>query len=657
MDADGSAARDGGAPEGGVSEAERELFGGALVYDTSWARYEEERYQLGLRTMVGGTPRLVGTAVRLAWRADRRATLLVAAAELGRSATQAVALLGVNRLLATLLAEGEMAGRLRAALPVAVLLGCAALIGAVCGALSTLGSGPLEPKVERLAREQYLERAYQVEMAAMEDDEFHRLLESAQFGATSARTMIRHCVAVVSALLSLLAAATVLTALHPVLLPMLVLMVLPRAWATLSVSRRRYRSFHRWVQHSRGASMLARLMTDTDAAQEIRVHGIGPYILRHFRGMSLSQESEQARLARQAARTELLAAACTGGAALATYLILAWLLWGGTMALAAAGTAVLAIRTGAAQLDSLVRQINYLHEESLYVGDLDRLLAESAHRRIPSGGQRLPATVERVTFEHVTFSYPGEGNAPVLDDVSLTLPLRRGAVIALVGENGSGKSTLAKLLCGLYLPQRGSVRWDGVDAAVIDRQDIFARCAVVHQDHYRWPMTARVNATISRTGTPVDEERLARSAAQAGVDELIPELPRGWQTLLSRTFKGGHQLSGGQWQRLGIARAHYRGAPILIVDEPTAALDAKAEQRIFDQIRSLADGGQTIVLITHRMASVRRADLVHVLHEGRLVESGTPEELLAREEEGHYRSLYDLQAAQFAPVPAPRGGR
>ncbi|SOD62324.1 ATP-binding cassette, subfamily B [Streptomyces zhaozhouensis] len=638
-------------PEVEVSASERELFGGQLVYDTSWSQHEGSRYQLDLRTMILGMPRLVGRAVALAWQADRRATACVAVAEVVSGISQALGLLGVNWLLATLLAGGEMTDRLRDAVPVAALLGAVAALGALCTALSTLAIGPLEPKVERLARERYLERAYEVEMAAMEDEDFHRLLESAQYGASSARSMIRHAVSVIAALLSLAAAGAVLTTLHWTLLPMLLVIVLPRALATLTVARRRYRSFHRWVQHSRGAGMLARLMTDTDAAAEVRVHGVGPFILRHFRGMSASQEAEQARLARLAARTDLLAAFCAGVAALATYLLLAGLLWTGSMALAAAGTAVLAIRSGTANLDGLIRQINYLHEESLYVGDLDRLIAESEQHRIPRGGAPLPSPVRAVEFDGVSFSYPGgSAGEPVLRDISLTLPADRGAVVALVGENGSGKSTLAKLLCGLYLPGAGTVRWNGVDVRELDRREIFGHCAIVHQDHFRWPMTARVNTVISRTDRPVDEALLAASAAHAGLGDLLSELPRGWETLLSRTFRGGHQLSGGQWQRLGIARAHYRDAPLLVVDEPTAALDARAEARVFAQIRSLADRGRTIVLITHRMASVRHADVVHVLHRGRLVESGTPEELLA-DEDGHYRALHDLQAAQFRPVP------
>ncbi|NJQ02596.1 ABC transporter ATP-binding protein [Streptomyces sp. PLAI1-29] len=646
---------------GSTSASERLLFGGRLVYDTSWAAHERSRYALPLRTMAATLPRLMAMAVRMSWQADRRATLAVALAETGRGATQAVGLLGINALLTVLLGGGGLEGRLRAALPVVLFVAGAAAAGALCSAASTRFAGPLEPRVERLAREMYLERAYRVEMAAMEDEEFHRLLQSAQFGADSARRMVGHCVAVISGLLSLVAAGGVLAVLHPVLLPMLVVMVVPSAWASLTVARRRYRSFHRWLQHVRASTMLSMLLTDTDAAAEVRVHGVGPFLLEHFRGMSLAAEEEQTRLARLAARAGLLASALTGMVGLATYSLLAWLLWSGAMALAGAGAAVMAIRTGTGALDGLIRRINYLHEESLHVADLQRLLRESDDRQIPAGGRRLPDRVREIRLENVSFAYPGSEGTPVLRDVSLTVPL--GRVVALVGENGSGKTTLVKLLCGLYAPVRGRILWDGTDAAGADRQAVFGRFAVVAQDHFRWPMTARVNVAISDTSAPPCDRRLAAAAEHAGVD-FAEGLPRGWDTLLSRTFKGGHQLSGGQWQRLGIARARYRDGEILVVDEPTAALDAKAEERVFRQIRRLADAGQTIVLITHRMASVRHADLIHVLHEGELVESGSPAELLARPG-GRFRELYELQAAAFGrgpaaadvPEPRPAGGR
>jgi ATP-binding cassette subfamily B protein len=420
-------------------------------------------------------------------------------------------------------------------------------------------------------------------------------------------------------------------------------MTLPSAWSALTIARRRYESFHAWVQHARAGRLISSLLTEPAAAPEIRVHGVGPFLLRHFRAMSETAEAEQARLARLEARTGLIAATWTGVAVVATYATLGGLLFTGAMSLSVAGTAVIAIRTGSASLDSLVLEINSLHEEALFVGDLQRLYVEAAKRAIPQGGDALPEEPSEIRFENVTFTYPGTSNRPALQNVTLSVPL--GRIVALVGENGSGKTTLVKLLAGLYAPERGRILWDDVDAAEADRRQLAERVAMVAQDFKRWPFTARVNVAVGRTTAPVTDERITSSVAQAGAQDVVADLPRGLDTLLARGFSGGHDLSGGQWQRLGIARAAYRQGQILIVDEPTAALDARAELEVFDRIRALAGSGQTVVLITHRLASVRHADLVHVLEQGRLVESGTPDELLAAG--GVYADLYALQAAQF----------
>ncbi|AJP01525.1 ABC transporter [Streptomyces cyaneogriseus subsp. noncyanogenus] len=634
----------------GVSESERLLFGGPLRYDMGWSQHADAFLELGFRAMIVRLPALLGASLRLARQADRRAARTVLTVEAGRGVAQAVSLLAVNSVLGRLMAGGPIDERLRGAAPALATVAAMTAVAALLRAVSTYATGRLEPKVERVATEQYLERAANVELAAIEDHAFHKLLDTAQYGAASARRMIMYGTRVVNAMISLVAAAGVLTGLHPVLLPLLVTMTLPSAWSALTVARRRYESFHAWVQHARAGRLLGSLLIEPEAAPEIRVHGVGGFLLRHFRAMSETAEAEQARLARLAARTGLIAAAWTGMATVATYATLGGLLLGGAMALSVAGTAVIAIRTGSQSLETLVVEVNALHEEALFVGDLERLYSEAAGWAVPSGGVALPEEPREIRFENVTFRYPGDAARPALDDVTLTLPL--GRIIALVGENGSGKTTLVKLLAGLYTPDRGRILWDGVDAAAADRRALAERVAMVAQDFKRWPFTARVNVAVGRSSVPVDDERVTAAVAEAGAEDVVADLPRGLDTLLARNFSGGHQLSGGQWQRLGIARAAYRRGRILIVDEPTAALDARAELEVFDTIRALADSGQTVVLITHRLASVRHADLVHVLDQGRLVESGTPEELLAAG--GVYAELYSLQAEQFqkAPVPA-----
>ncbi|MEU9125323.1 ATP-binding cassette domain-containing protein, partial [Streptomyces sp. NPDC048506] len=267
-------------------------------------------------------------------------------------------------------------------------------------------------------------------------------------------------------------------------------------------------------------------------------------------------------------------------------------------------------------------------------------------RAIPAGGLPLTGRPTILELDDVSFTYRGQA-APAVTGVSLRIP--RGSVVALVGDNGSGKSTLAKLIAGLYLPDSGRLTWDGTDIRELDRDTVFDRVALVDQDFLKWPFTARANVTLGRPERAHDEAALRRSAAFADVDGLIRTLPRGWNTLLERGFHGGQGLSGGQQQRFALARAHFRDASVVIVDEPTAALDAASEIEVFHRIRALADSGRTVVLITHRLASVRCADTIYVLDRGKVIEQGDHDGLLAAQ--GSFAAAYRLQAEQFRDGP------
>ncbi|MFE3558734.1 ATP-binding cassette domain-containing protein [Streptomyces sp. NPDC059193] len=609
--------------------------------------------------MAKGLPRMVGTGLRLAHLADARALRVVLSAEVGRGIAQAIGLVAVNAVLGHILAGGGTNERLSNAFPVLVVVAVAALAGSLLRSASTAATGELEPKVQRVATEQYLGLVHKVELAAIEDDEFHRLLDAARYGADSARRMIRYCTNTLNSGISLIAAASVLTVLHIGLLPLLVLMTLPSGWRSLTISRQRYLSFHAFVQHARAGHLLGQLLTQREAAAEVRVHEVGPFLLRHFREMAEASEREQTRLARSAAKIGLIADGASGLATLLTYGTLGLLLWSGRMDLAVAGTAVLAIRTGSSSLDGLVGQMADLHQESLFVADFERLCVEAKARAIPESGQDLPEEVHEVRFEKVTFTYPGSGGEtpkPTLREVSLSFPM--GKVIAVVGANGSGKSTLVKLLAGLHMPNEGggTIWWDEVDAAKAQRKQIFARIALMSQSFFRWPFTVRVNVGIGRPTVPIDDQAVQAAAEFSGAWKFIAALRHGLGTLLGRGYKGGQEVSGGEWQMLGIARALYRHPQILVVDEPTSALDAVAEQGVFDQIRALAAAGQTVVLITHRLHSVRHADVIHVMKDGQVAESGTFSELMDESTStGEFRNAYLVQAAAFADsVPAQR---
>ncbi|MFD6231194.1 ABC transporter ATP-binding protein [Streptomyces sp. NPDC060232] len=648
-----------------VSASERRLFGGPLRYDAGWSHHDYARLEGRLLSTLRTMPRMVAGTLRLAWDTDRPALLTVAASEAGQGVTSAVGLLVLSEVLRTLLGAGSPAERLHAAMPSLAAGALVAVLGAVLASRSTAAAGRLEPKIERAAYEQYLKAAVEVELEAIEDGEFRRLLDSAQWGPPSARRTVGACVATLGGIISLVATAGVLTVLHPLLLPMLLLIAAPRGWGAMRVAQRRYLSVITWVEHVRAARLIGQLLISRTSAPEVRVHGVGRYLLGHYRNMAEVAETEATRLAKDKAATELLAAALSGAAALITYGAMVALIVTGRMDLAVAGTAVIAVRAGSASLGALVATTNTLHEESLYVRDLERFVAEAGRRAIPRGGLPLPERLGAVRLEDVGFSYP-DREEPALDGVSLTI--EAGKVVALVGENGSGKSTLVKLLAGLHLPDSGSLTWDGVEVRGADREQVFDRVALLTQDFERWPVTARTNITIGRPGEdepgedgPGEDgpgeavERAAdvvAAARYAGADRVVEKLPNGYETLLARVFRGASELSGGQWQKFGLARTRYRDARVIVVDEPTSALDPEAEIAAFDSIRGLAGPQRAVVLVTHRMSGVRFADVIYVLHEGRLVEQGGHDELMALG--GRYASMFRMQAEQFAQHSRPR---
>lgn len=632
-----------------ISEAEQELFGGPLRYDMGFTEHEHAPLELTMLSAIRAMPRLVGSTLRRAWAADRPALLVVGVSEVGQGIAAAAGLLAVNSVMHALLGSGDPVDRLRAALPALIVGAVVAVVNAGLAGLSTSRAGRLEPLVERIATTEYLAAATAVELEAIEEPEFRRLIDVAQFGAASARRMISACVAALNGAISLIATAGILTVLHPALLPMLLLIAAPRGWGAMRVAQQRYVSVMTWVEHVRASRLISNLLTERTAAQEVRIHGVGAFLLEKYRGMAESAEAEQKRLANGKALTELVAAALSGLAMAGTYGVMLWLIVAGHMSLAVAGTAVIAVRSGSAGLGALVMNVNQLHEESLYVRDHDRFLAEAGRRAIPEGGRHLPERVGRVHLDGVTYSYP-ERNAPALDGVSMTLPM--GSVTAVVGENGSGKSTLMKVLAGLLLPQSGTVRWGDAELSALNRSQVFDRVALLTQDFQRWPVTAALNIRIGRPGRPAGHEDLQPSVDYAGAGPVIAKLPQGLGSLLARVFRGASELSGGEWQKIGLARTHWRtetssADSVLIVDEPTSALDPEAEIAAFDSIRRLAGPHRAVVLVTHRMSGVRHADTIYVLNRGRLTEHGSHDELMAAQ--GRYATMFATQAAQYAP--------
>jgi ATP-binding cassette subfamily B protein len=261
--------------------------------------------------------------------------------------------------------------------------------------------------------------------------------------------------------------------------------------------------------------------------------------------------------------------------------------------------------------------------------------------------QSVPEPFRTVQADNVTFRYPGRPTA-ALDQVNIEV--NQGEVVALVGENGSGKTTLAKVIAGLYEPDSGVVRWDGVDVHALDSGQLRDQIAVIFSDFVRYALPARENIGLGRPDEEVDDQEVIRAARITDADGFLAVLPDGYATPLSRLFAGGHELSGGQWQRVALARAFYRRAPFVILDEPTAALDPRAEHELFASLRQTLHG-RTALFISHRFSTVRTADRIYVLDQGRVVEHGNHDQLMVLG--GRYAELFNLQAAAYANQQAP----
>lgn len=611
------------------------------LVDRPWLAHSAELADTGMGTVARRLPSLVLRSLRLAWQASRSDTAVAIGFNLLAGVFTAFGLLATTEVLHALFAEGPTPERVREALPSLLLVGGAF---ALQGALQT-GAGwaqsRLDPQIERTVQNRLLELTTAVELAALDDSDFLDELQRAESrGMLSAPMMVVYTLDVLTGLVGLAAAASVLGVLHPVLLPLLLLTAAPLWWAAVRSARMGYLTQLTLASSRRRRWILSDLMTSRKQAAEVRSFTVRDLLLRQYDELASRERDVELVLARRQSLAKALGDGLQGLATVAVYAALGYLLWRGSVPLAVAGAAVLAIRTGKTSLANLVYAVNQCYENGLYFADYVHF-CEEAERRVPERTGELlppPERFEVIRAENVTFTYPG-ADSPSLHGVSVEL--RRGEVVALVGENGSGKTTLAKILAGLYDPEAGEVRWDDVSLWRVDPELLRERIAVIAQDHTHWPMTARQNVIMGRPDLP---EAVEAAVASSGADEVIAELANGYDTLLDRRFDGGAELSGGQWQRLAAARGFYRDEPLLICDEPSAALDARAEHALFERIRAHADG-RTVLLITHRLASVRHADRVYVLEQGKVVEEGDHESLMAAG--GLYAELYGLQASAY----------
>ncbi|MFJ5817193.1 ABC transporter ATP-binding protein [Streptomyces sp. NPDC093108] len=596
-----------------------------------------EKTAVSTRAIAARLPATLRHAWVLSWRADRRAVLTLTACTLAYAVLTALALHATAALLDALLTPGAAAHRLDQALPALLLVSAAACAAYLADAGARLTAARLAPQVNRDADLAVITASTGAELGAYEDPAFDDARFAATQGAEKTPDLINGAQTLVAACAQLLAAIAVVATLNPLLLPLLLLAVFPRVWGTVRAARLDHDAAHRNMADNRLRRVLAQYTTDRGTAAELRSATMADFLTDQYRIISRRLESEQLTAARHAALAQGTGDLMATVALAAVWAGIAYLVLGGHMAIAAAATTVLVVRTANAALTGSVRAAARLFATSLYVADWVAFLDRAGAWALRRGQKTAPtAGPDIISARSLTFTYPGKESSAVTD---ADLDIKRGEIVALVGENGSGKTTLAKLLTGLYLPTSGTVTWDGCSLAEFTPSSLWGATALVPQDYTRWPLAVRENITLGQP-RPGGDDAVREAVRQAGADTVLAGLPDGLDTSLARSWWGGHDLSGGQWQRIAIARAFHRDAPVMILDEPTAALDARAEHQVFTRLRALA-AGRTALFITHRLANARAADRVIVMSNGRIIQSGTYDQL--RLNPGLFAELHDLQ--------------
>jgi len=442
--------------------------------------------------------------------------------------------------------------------------------------------------------------------------------------------------------ISLLAISGLLLSFSGAFVLLLLVAVIPGFLVRVRFSGTLYRWQRARTQTERKSWYYTWMLTGDWHAKEIRLFGLGDLFIERFRQLRHQLRSEQLHIARQQALFSFVAQLISTLAIYGGYALVAGRVLSGRLSLGDLVMTFQALQRGQGYLQNALQSLAGLYEDNLFIADLDEFLNLEPRVISPARPRPFPRPLRQgIAFESVSFAYPG-GARQALTDITLTI--RPGEKIALVGENGSGKTTLIKLLCRLYDPTEGRITLDGIDLRELDVLDLRRAISVIMQDYVQYNLPVQDNIWFGNVAEPPDPTRIAQVAQDAGAHDVVARLPHGYQTVLGRMFEDGEQLSIGEWQKIALARAFLRQAQIVILDEPTSALDARAEYEIFRRLHDLTRE-QTTIMISHRFSTVRHADRIVVLDGGRIVECGSHAELMRLG--GHYAHLFELQARHY----------
>ncbi len=586
-------------------------------------------------------------AFRLVWSASRRAALVgigltIVAASLPAAQAWAGKLIIDSIVAATQQGMEPVAG-LRYVLPYLLLEFGLLLIGSVTGQIRSLSDRVLQSQLTNHVNSLMIRKAISLDLQFFEDPIFYDMLQNARRQAdTSALAIVNATLQMLQQVITLVSLMALLIRFSPWLVVIVFVSAIPAFLSQSQYAERAFRAVSRRAPEARLLNYLEMLLTGNDTVKEIKLFGLGEPLLRRYQELFTRFYQEDLAIARRRTVAGLGWGMLSN---LAYYGSYAWIVLrtvAGRITLGDMTMFLSIFRQSQSSIRSLLDSLNRLYESNLYLDNLMEYLKLQPVLVAPENGLIAPAPIRQgIEFRHVSFSYPGS-DVEVLRDINLHI--QPGERIALVGLNGAGKTTLIKLLTRLYDPTGGQILLDGVDLREYDLKSLHQRFGVIFQDFVRYQFTVRENIGFGQVDALDDLGRIQDAADRGGASPIIEKMPQGYDTMLGRRWEKGQELSGGQWQKIALARAFMREAEVLVLDEPTSALDAEAEYEVFRRFGELMEG-RIAVLISHRFSTVRMADRIVVLSAGKIIELGSHAALMALD--GAYARLFNLQAEGY----------
>lgn len=491
-------------------------------------------------------------------------------------------------------------------------------------------------------------RAVRADLAFYESPRYFDTLQRArQSGSQRPVQVVSNLMMLVKNTLMLAAVVVLLATINWMLLPLLVIAIVPALLVRVHFTRYLYEWQRRRTQMERRAGYLDWLLTSDINAKELRLNQLGDFLRERYVELKKTIRHERMAITKRRTGVEMMVAAVATAAFFSALAYLAWETSEGRNSVGELVLFLLVFQRAQSMGQELVGQLSKLYEDHLYIGLLFEFLDVRPVIAEPDVPKRLPERMrEGVSLENVSFRYPGT-DVDVLKNVSLSI--RPGQVVALVGANGSGKTSLIKLLCRLYDPTSGRITLDGVDAREFSLEEYRREFSVIFQDYGKYADTVRNNIRYGDIRQPEDTSLVEQAGVKSGADAFIQSLDKGYDTALTRMFDEGRELSIGQWQKVALARAFMHQSEVIILDEPTSALDPGAEFDLFANFRERIDHRAALV-ISHRLSTVRMADYIYVLDGGEIREEGTHDDLIRQG--GMYCELFSQQAYHYREVEA-----